>query len=107
MKTAFATGAAGGGAGAFSAECDAVYADMGTQFAAWSGALATRGAWWGSAAPGDITGAKDVPSTVILELQTKAAGSGWRFSNSFSGGLSFHKTRGTVDFIYHMQAASV
>ena len=107
VRTAYAAGAAAGGAGAFSPECDAVYADMGKQFAAWSGTLATRGAWWGSAVPGDPTGAKDVASTVILELRTKAAGSGWNFSNSFSGGLSFHKTRGTVDFIYHMQAASV
>ena len=106
VRTALAAGAAAGGAGAFSADTDAVYADMGRQFAAWSGALATRGAWWGSAAPGDKTGAKDVPSTVIRELDRKSAGSGWRFSNSFSGGVSFHKTRGTVDFIYHMQAAS-
>ena len=106
IKTAFAAGAAVGGAGAFSADTDAVYADMGRQFAAWSGTLATRGAWWGSAVPGDKTGAKDVPSTVIRELERKTAGAGWRFSNSFSGGLSFHKPRGTVDFIYHMQAAS-
>ena len=103
IKTAY--GAAAAGAGAFSPQADSVFADMGQQFAAWDGRLATRGAWWGSAAPGDITGAKDVPSTVIMELQRKAAGSGWNFTNSFSGGLSFHKTRGTVDFIYHMQAA--
>jgi len=96
-----------GGAGAFSAECDTIFADMGKQFNDWDGTLTSRGAWWGSAAPGSTAGAKDVPSTVILELQRKVAGSGWNFTNSFSGGLSFHKTRGTVDFIYHMQAASV
>src|SRR5579859_1469849 len=105
IRTAY--GAAAGGAGAFSTETDTVYTDMGKQFAAWDGTLTTRGAWWGSAAPGDRTGAKDVPSTAIIELQRKVAGSGWRFSNSFSGGLSFHKTRGAVDFIYHMQAASI
>ena len=36
---------AGGGAGAFSPECDAVFADMGTQFTAWDGTLTNRGAW--------------------------------------------------------------
>jgi hypothetical protein len=105
IRTGYA--AAGGGAGAFSAECDTIFADMGKQFNDWDGTLTSRGAWWGSAAPGSTAGAKDVPSTVILELQRKVAGSGWHFTNSFSGGLSFHKTRGTVDFIYHMQAASV
>jgi hypothetical protein len=90
---------------AYSAECDLVYADMGTQFAAWTGTLATRGAWYGSAAPGSTAGARDVSSTVIRELAQRA-GAPWVFSNSFSGGISFHRPRAgaAADFIYHMQS---
>jgi Acetyltransferase (GNAT) domain len=88
----------------FSSTCDAIFSDMNAQFAAWDGTLTNRGAWWGSARPGSTTGARSVPQDVITELKKKAAGSGWRFSDSFSGGLSFHRTRGSIDFIYHMQS---
>ncbi|MDQ0897630.1 hypothetical protein [Paenibacillus sp. V4I7] len=91
-----------GGAKSWSPECDAVFDDMNDQYGRWNGKLKTRGAWWGSAQPGSTTGAKNVPSEVIKELKKRVGGTGWRFSDSFSGGISFHKTRGGVDFIYHM-----
>jgi hypothetical protein len=96
-------GGVAAGAAAFSAECDAVYADMGAQFAAWDGTMANRGAWWGSAAPGSTAGARNVSAAVIRELERKA-GASWVFTNSFTGGLSFHRARAGINFIYHMLA---
>ncbi|MBP1963345.1 hypothetical protein [Paenibacillus aceris] len=87
---------------AWSTECDAVFSDMNSQYGAWDGTRTNRGAWWGSARPGSTTGATNVPTEVIRELRKRVGGTGWRFSDSFSGGISFHKTRGGVDFIYHM-----
>jgi len=86
----------------WSSECEAVFDDMNDQYSRWNGKRRTRGAWWGSAQPGSTTGATSVPSAVIQELKKRVGGSGWRFSDSFSGGISFHRTRGGVDFIYHM-----
>lgn len=86
----------------WSAECDAVFADMNNQFGRWDGTKTHRGAWWGSAQPGSKAGAKRVPEGVVIELQRRIHGTTWRFSDSFSGGISFHRTRGSVDFIYHM-----
>ncbi len=85
----------------WSAECDAVFADMNNQYQAWDGSKTNRGAWWGSAQPGATAGARRVPNSVVLELQRRIR-TPWRFSDSFSGGVSFHRTRGSVDFIYHM-----
>ncbi|MBD2072877.1 hypothetical protein H6F86_03040 [Phormidium sp. FACHB-592] len=88
----------------FSRECEAVFRDMEDQFSRWNGTKTKRGAYWGSAAPGLTTGAKAVSSGIIQELRRKAnaAGGNWRFSDSWSGGLSFHRSRGGIDFIYHM-----
>lgn len=86
----------------WSAECDAVFADMNNQYQRWDGSLTNRGAWWGSAQPGSTTGAKRVPTSVVLELKRRVAGTAWQFSDSFSGGISFHRKSGGVQFIYHM-----
>lgn len=87
---------------AFSPECENVFADMNAQFKAWDGTTTNRGAWWGSSRPGSTAGAKSVPMEVIKELRKKVKGTTWRFSDSFTGGVSFHRTRSGVDFIYHM-----
>ncbi len=86
----------------WSAECDAVFADMNNQYQAWDGSKTNRGAWWGAAQPGSKAGARRVPDGVVLELRRRVHNTPWRFSDSFSGGISFHRTRGKVDFIYHM-----
>ena len=86
----------------WSSECDAVFSDMNSQFETWDGSNRNRGAWWGSARPGSISGATKVPNDVVLELKKRVGGTGWRFSDSFSGGISFHRARGKIDFIYHM-----
>ncbi len=86
----------------WSAECDAVFADMNNQYQAWDGTKTNRGAWWGAAQPGSKTGARRVPNGVVLELKQRVHNTPWRFSDSFSGGVSFHRTRSSVDFIYHM-----
>lgn len=91
-----------GGAKSWSPECDAVFDHMNNQYGLWNGSKRDRGAWWGSTQPGSTAGAKSVPSKVIQELKKRVGGTGWVFSDSFSGGISFHKTRGGVDFIYHM-----
>ncbi len=86
----------------FSTACEAVFADMNNQFTAWDGTLKNRGAWWGSPGPGDTAGARKVPHDVVQELKARVRGAGWAFRDSRSGGVSFHRTRGSVDFIYHM-----
>ncbi|QLQ05138.1 MAG: hypothetical protein HZY76_02850 [Anaerolineae bacterium] len=43
-----------------------------------------------------------VPDSVIAELRRRVHGTAWRFSDSWSGGISFHRTYKDVDFIYHM-----
>jgi hypothetical protein len=86
----------------WSDECNEVFADMGTQFDSWDGTLQNRGAWWGSSRPGSTTGAKRVPSSVVQELKKRVGGTNWRFSDSWTGGVSFHRSRGSIDFIYHM-----
>ncbi|WP_168120829.1 hypothetical protein [Paenibacillus sp. HB172176] len=90
------------GEGVFSPECESVFSDMNTQYKAWNGSTRDRGAWWGSPRPGSTTGARSVPHDVIMELKKRVKGTTWRFSDSFSGGVSFHRTRSGVDFIYHM-----
>ena len=97
-KTAHRTAVAAGG---FSAGCNEVYDDMNDQFKRWDGTLTNRGAWWGSSGPGVTAGAKKVPTSVSVELRGKVSG-GWEMKNSFSGGVSFHRERGGIDFIYHM-----
>ncbi|WP_298373557.1 hypothetical protein [Azospirillum sp.] len=83
-------------------EAKRVWADMQGQYARWDGTLRKRGAWWGSPGPGDTSGAKSVSSDAIDVLKGLISSS-WRFQNSFSGVLSFHrKTQGMDDFIYHM-----
>ncbi|MDC3958168.1 hypothetical protein [Polyangium jinanense] len=81
-----------------------VYADMNTQFATWDGTSKNRGAWWGSPAPGDTTGATAVPHEVIEYLKFWAPSKGWQFSSSDSGGVSFKRWRdgNSTAFIYHM-----
>ncbi len=86
----------------WSPECDAVFADMNNQYGRWDGTKTNRGAWWGAPQPGSKAGARRVPDGVVLELKRRIHNTPWRFSDSFSGGISFHRTRGTVDFIYHM-----
>jgi len=88
---------------AFSKECNTICDDMEKQFTAWDGTLTNRGAWWGSAAPGNTTGAKNVPVTVVSEL-TRKVSTQWVLSNSITGDISFHRMRGTTAFIYHMRA---
>jgi hypothetical protein len=83
-----------------------IYADMTRQYTAWKKAgckLATRGAWWGAPAPGKTTGAKAVPSAEIPKITRLATTGHWRFENSRSGELGWHKSGGTgkPDFIYH------
>jgi hypothetical protein len=87
-------------------DATAVAADMSSQFKRWKGQKWNRGAWWGSPRPGDTTGAKNVPPAVGVLLKPIAEGRGWRQAPSFSGGVSFHKTRAKAecDFIYHLQA---
>ena len=82
-----------------------VLADMNQQYTMWNGTITTRGAWWGSAAPGDRTGSRNVPHEVSKKLQGIVEGS-WRFQDSREGGTSFHRTHPTsqIDFIYHMGA---
>lgn len=79
-----------------------VYNDMKSQFRRWDGARTNRGAWWGSPRPGDPSGATRVPDGVIQELRQMIRASAWRFEGSLSGELSFHRTSGGIDFIYHM-----
>jgi hypothetical protein len=83
-----------------------VAADMSRQFKSWKGFRRNRGAWWGSPRPGDTTGAKNVPPAVGLALKPIAIQRGWFQAPSFTGGVSFHKTKAKAecDFIYHMQA---
>jgi hypothetical protein len=83
-----------------------IYADMARQFNTWKKAgcqLKTRGAWWGGAGPGQKSGAKNVPSGEIAKITALATAGNWRFENSFSGELGWHKSGGTgkPDFIYH------
>lgn len=87
---------------AWSAECDAVFADMNSQYQRWDGTKTNRGAWWGSAQPGSRTGSRRVPDSVVNELRRRVAGTTWQFSDSFSGGISFHRKHRGIDFIYHM-----
>ncbi len=89
----------------FSDKCNIIYADMNDQFSRWNGKDGKhRGAWWGPAGPGQKAGAKTVPIDVVLELKKKVKlmKEGWWFSDSWSGGISFHKNGGSVAFIYHM-----
>lgn len=93
----------------WTATCDEVWADMQVRYVAWSGSEKTRGVWWGGPAMGGSDGARSVSGGVLEELKRRIprekpsnARSWWRFSDSWTGGLSFHRTRGGVDFIYHM-----
>jgi hypothetical protein len=90
---------------AYTQACDEVFAEMEQKFANWNGTLKTRGAWWGAATPGFPVGAKKVADSVVRELKKRVGGTAWVFSDSWSGGLSFHRKRqnNIVDFIYHMQ----
>ena len=91
-----------------------IYEDMQNQYKTWKrwhfGSLAHRGAWWGSAYPGDPEGAQNIPGNAVLALQelVKEKKASWVFSSSDSGGASFkRKTNKTnVIFIYHMKAPS-
>ena len=88
------------------AEALLVAADMSRQFKSWRGLRRNRGAWWGSARPGDPAGAKNVPTAVAVALKPIAIERGWVQAPSFTGGVSFHKKKAKAecDFIYHMQA---
>lgn len=80
-----------------------VYADMKAQYSAWDGTHTNRGAWWGTAGPGKKAGAKSVPRDMVTELQKICSSTSWKYSDSWSGGVSFHKSSpGRSDFIYHM-----
>lgn len=105
VKTACKSGHAAAAAPVYSAECDEVYTDMDTKFKAWDKTTTNRGAWWGTAGPGQTGGAKDVPSSVVVELKIRL-GSSWQQKPSFSGGVSFHRQKGDAPkpFIYHMLA---
>ena len=84
----------------------AIIDDMKRQFEAWKSLGAkwqNRGAWWGSQSPGDTKGAKAIPQNLIVKLKDIAEKHGWRFTNSFSSDLSFHKTFHKIDFIYHLR----
>jgi len=83
-----------------------IYADMTRQFNIWKKAgckLETRGAWWGASGPGKTLGGKAVPSAEIERITRLATVGHWRFENSRSGELGWHKTGGAgkPDFIYH------
>lgn len=88
------------------AEALAVVQDMSSQFKRWKGYRFNRGAWWGSPRPGDTSGAKNVPTHLIKLIRAEAEKRGWRTEPSWTGGVSFHKTKSKAecDFIYHMQA---
>lgn len=75
--------------------------DVSAQFKKWNGTLATRGAWWGSDGPGQTKNAKKIPDDIVKLLSRLLAEKGFRFEPSLSGGVSWHKDRGGVDFIYH------
>jgi hypothetical protein len=83
-------------------EAEKVFKDMKKQFNQWNGQRGTRGAWYGSNQPGNTTGAQRVSPSVVTELKQLTQNTTWQFQTSFSGGLSFHRTRGNIDFIYHM-----
>jgi hypothetical protein len=78
-----------------------VWADMQNQFGRWDGTLTNRGAWWGSPGPGSTTNARAVP-TAAIEYLRRIVSSSWVLSSSDSGGVSFKRLRGGINFIYHM-----
>jgi len=56
-----------------------------------------------AAGPGKKAGAKSVPRDMVTELQKICSSTSWKYSDSWSGGVSFHKSSpGRSDFIYHM-----
>ena len=96
--------APGAGPAAPKTAAQLIYADMTRQFNTWKKAgckIETRGAWWGGAGPGKKAGAKNVPAGEITKVTALAKG--WRFENSRSGELGWHKSGGAgkPDFIYH------
>jgi hypothetical protein len=93
----------------YSDEVNDVYDDMKHKYDAWVSSgrrdKRWRGAWLGAETPGSNTGARAVPKGVIDgNLRGLAESRGWHFSDSWSGGASFHKgaTERNVDFIYHL-----
>ncbi|MBW4890323.1 DUF4157 domain-containing protein [Mucilaginibacter sp. HMF5004] len=80
-----------------------VWANIQAQFTAWDGTLRNRGAWWGSAAPGDVRGAIDIPPAALPGITALARAGGYNVAPSFSGGIGFHRRQGGIDFIYHAQ----
>ena len=84
-------------------EVHAIINDMKRQFKMWNGTIKDRGAWWGAKNVGKPEGAKNVPQNLIKDLKRQLNNKdGWIFKDSRTGGTSFHKTWGNVDFIYHM-----
>ena len=82
-----------------------IWADMKRQFDRWVNGGAThltRGAWWGSAAPGNPHGATAIPRTAMPYLHSLIEGTTWRYTTSDTSGMGFHRrSDDREDFIYH------
>jgi hypothetical protein len=67
--------------------------------------MITRGAYWGCERPGQIEGAKNIPSDVLKYLKEKAAKDGWLYTDSRTSGMAFHKRKSNnpINFIYHIR----
>lgn len=96
----------------WSETCDTVWDDMHKRFDNWrSGTATNRGHWWGGPANGGTgAGAMKVPDAVVVELGKRIGDrpgnivptAWWRLQDSLSGGLAFHRTSRSEDFIYHL-----
>jgi hypothetical protein len=62
------------------------------------------GAYCGAAGFNDTTGAKAVPAAVFGGAKDTLEKSGYTYSTSFSGELSYKKKKGTAQLIYHATA---
>lgn len=78
-----------------------IYEDMKKQYQQWDGTMRNRGAWWGSNRPGDRTGARTIDTALLPIIKGWAERAGWEQKESRSAGISYHRGRGGIDFIYH------
>lgn len=82
-----------------------IYEDMTDQYQRWDGTLKNRGAWWGSKRPGDTAGAQRIDTELLPIIKSWAERAGWQQKESRTAGISFHRGRGGIDFIYHSRAS--
>jgi hypothetical protein len=85
-------------------QAEAIMTDMNWQFNTWDLSKRNRGAFWGCKRPGQIEGAKSIPSEVLEYLKKKAKKNGWFYTDSRTSDMAFHKysDKSQFTFIYHI-----